>query len=313
MLEYLDSPAYRRLVADFQAFLSTPGAARCRSQPGCRRPIRCAMWPRGLIFTRYEAVRARISRSSRRCSLTTHHALRIDFKRLRTSWSSSVNPGPETPDLIKTTVAMQDLLGVLEDAYVAEGLIGGFGRAESQAQKRYAGGELADVEADPRSRQRAAEQTLVAGVSRAVGRDRRVGFRRALAWRLLRCGRLICSESLDPVQKLKRKEWESTAAAALSPAQGGQAAASRAGMPVIVLFEGWDVAGKGPCIAALTQALDPRGLQGLADPSGAGARAELPLALALLDETAAARGDRDPRPELDRRPLVNASRVALRG
>ena len=32
-------------------------------------------------------------------------------------------------------------------------------------------------------------------------------------------------------------------------------------MPVIVLFEGWDVAGKGPCIAALTQALDPRGFK----------------------------------------------------
>ena len=47
MLEYLDSPAYRRLVAGFQAFLRPPARARCRSKLACRRPIRCVTWSRG--------------------------------------------------------------------------------------------------------------------------------------------------------------------------------------------------------------------------------------------------------------------------
>jgi polyphosphate:AMP phosphotransferase len=38
-----------------------------------------------------------------------------------------------------------------------------------------------------------------------------------------------------------------------------QRAARRAGVPVIILFEGWDAAGKGTVINRLTQALDPRG------------------------------------------------------
>jgi CHAD domain-containing protein len=89
--------------------------------------------------------------------------------------------GPETPDLIKTTVAMQDLLGALQDAYVAEGLIGEFLAAQkAKRKKRYAGGELADVEAYLET-QRAAQQTLVQEFPalwvEIIGLD----FRRALA------------------------------------------------------------------------------------------------------------------------------------
>jgi polyphosphate kinase 2 (PPK2 family) len=68
-------------------------------------------------------------------------------------------------------------------------------------------------------------------------------------------------ESIDPSKKLKRKEWDERREPLYRRLKTLQAAASRAGMPVIVLFEGWDVAGKGPCIAALTQALDPRGFK----------------------------------------------------
>ena len=68
-------------------------------------------------------------------------------------------------------------------------------------------------------------------------------------------------ETLDPSKKLRRKEWDERHEPLYRRLKALQAVACRVGMPVIVLFEGWDVAGKGPCIAALTQALDPRGFK----------------------------------------------------
>ena len=40
-----------------------------------------------------------------------------------------------------------------------------------------------------------------------------------------------------------------------------QRAARVAGVPVVIVFEGWDAAGKGMLINRLTQALDPRGFK----------------------------------------------------
>ncbi len=181
MLEYLDSPAYRRLVADFQAFLTTPGAGALPVAAGVPAPYQVRHVAPRLIFTRYEAVRA-YEPILDGAPLTTYHALRIDFKRLRYELEFFREVlGPETPGLIKTTVAMQDLLGALQDAYVAEGLIGEFLAAQkAKRKKRYAGGELADVEAYLET-QRAAQQTLVQAFpalwAEIVGLD----FRRTLA------------------------------------------------------------------------------------------------------------------------------------
>jgi polyphosphate kinase 2 (PPK2 family) len=68
-------------------------------------------------------------------------------------------------------------------------------------------------------------------------------------------------ENIDPANRLKRKEWDERREPLYRRLKALQIGACRAGMPVIVIFEGWDVAGKGPCIAALTQALDPRGFK----------------------------------------------------
>jgi len=56
--------------------------------------------------------------------LTTYHMLRIDCKRLRYALEF-FRPvlGPDAPALIKQVTAMQDLLGELQDAHVAEALI----------------------------------------------------------------------------------------------------------------------------------------------------------------------------------------------
>jgi len=181
MLEYLDSPAYRRLVVEFQAFLTTPGAGALPVEAGAPTPYQVRHVAPRLIFTRYEAVRA-YEPILDGAPLTTYHALRIDFKRLRYELEFFREVlGPETPGLIKSTVAMQDLLGALQDAYVAEGLIAEFLAAQkAKRKKRYASGELAGVEAYLET-QRAVQQELVLGFpapwAEIVGPD----FRRTLA------------------------------------------------------------------------------------------------------------------------------------
>ena len=181
MIEYLDSPTYRRFVADFQAFLTTPGAGALPVEAGAPTPYQVRHVVPRLIFTRYEAVRA-YEPIIGGAPLTTYHALRIDFKRLRYALEFFREVlGPETPGLIRATVAMQDLLGALQDAYVAEGLISEFLAAQkAKRKKRYAGGELAEVEAYLES-QRATQQELVIGFpalwTEIVGPE----FRRTLA------------------------------------------------------------------------------------------------------------------------------------
>jgi CHAD domain-containing protein len=181
MLDYLDSPAYLRFVAEFQTFLTIPGTGARPIEAGAPTPYQVRHIVPRLIFTRYEAVRA-YEPILDGAPLTMYHALRIDFKRLRYALEFFREVlGPETPGLIKATVSMQDLLGALQDAYVAEGLIGEFLTAQkAKRKKRYAGGELADVEAYLEA-QRAAQQELVGGFpalwTEIVGPD----FRRALA------------------------------------------------------------------------------------------------------------------------------------
>ena len=68
---------------------------------------------------------------------------------------------------------------------------------------------------------------------------------------------------VDLSQRLKRKEYESLLAErqekflALRLRLGGQIG-GKLGPPLLILFEGWDAAGKGGCIRRLTAPLDPR-------------------------------------------------------
>jgi CHAD domain-containing protein len=181
MLEYLDSPAYRRFVDGFRAFLKAPGAGALPVEAGAPAPYQVRHVVPRLIFTRYEAVRA-YEPVIAGAPLTTYHALRIDFKRLRYALEFFREVlGPETPGLIKSTVAMQDLLGALQDAYVAEGLIGEFLSAQqAKRKKRYAAGELAGAEAYLEA-QRVAQQDLVLAFPPLWAEIVGPNFRRTLA------------------------------------------------------------------------------------------------------------------------------------
>lgn len=127
LLDYLDGPAYRQFVTEFQAFLSTPGAGAQTIPPGEPVPYQvCHVVPR-LIMERYEQVRAYEPVLRDGAPLPVYHMLRIDCKRLRYALEFfQAVLGPEAPGLIKQVTAMQDLLGALQDAHVAEALIRAF-------------------------------------------------------------------------------------------------------------------------------------------------------------------------------------------
>jgi AMP-polyphosphate phosphotransferase len=68
-------------------------------------------------------------------------------------------------------------------------------------------------------------------------------------------------EKVDLDKKLKRKEWKELRPELQRRLYDLKKAAYDAGMPAIVLFEGWDAAGKGTSIRLLTERLDPRGFK----------------------------------------------------
>ncbi len=182
LLDYLDGPAYRRFVTEFQAFLSTPGAGARTIPPGEPVPYQvCHVAPR-LIMERYEQVRAYEPVLKDGAPLTTYHMLRIDCKRLRYALEFFRTVlGPEAPELIKQVTAMQDLLGALQDAHVAEGLLQAFLTGQqARRDKMLAQASLTAVEnylAEQRARQQALLAQFPAPWQELVGAD----FRRALA------------------------------------------------------------------------------------------------------------------------------------
>ncbi len=133
MVKYLDSAAYRDFVVEFEQFLNTPGEGALEMPAGEPVPYLVRHVAPQLIYERYEAVRA-YDAVLPDAPLTTYHQLRIDFKRMRYAFEFFKEVlGPEAAGLIKQATAMQDWLGELQDAHVAEGLIGEF---LAQQQKR---------------------------------------------------------------------------------------------------------------------------------------------------------------------------------
>jgi len=66
-------------------------------------------------------------------------------------------------------------------------------------------------------------------------------------------------EIINLDQKLSQKEWKGRRSGYQQRLYDLQRAAFDAKLPTVVLFEGWDAAGKGPCVQTLTSRLDPRG------------------------------------------------------
>jgi CHAD domain-containing protein len=126
LLAYLDEKKYARFKERFEKFLATPGAGALPEPPGQPTPYRVRHVVAGLLFNRYEAVRAYES-SLPAAPLTTYHALRIECKRFRYALEFFRDIlGTEAGGVIKQVTGMQDLLGDLHDAVVSEGMVAEF-------------------------------------------------------------------------------------------------------------------------------------------------------------------------------------------
>ncbi len=68
-------------------------------------------------------------------------------------------------------------------------------------------------------------------------------------------------EKIDLNKKLSKKEYKAQLPKLQRSLYELQHAAWKSGVPSIILFEGWDAAGKGTTINTLTQRLDPRGFK----------------------------------------------------
>ena len=68
-------------------------------------------------------------------------------------------------------------------------------------------------------------------------------------------------EKIDLNKKLSKKAYKETLPKLQRRLYDLETAAWKAGVPSVILFEGWDAAGKGTTIATLTQRLDPRGFK----------------------------------------------------
>jgi AMP-polyphosphate phosphotransferase len=68
-------------------------------------------------------------------------------------------------------------------------------------------------------------------------------------------------EKIDLDKHMKRKEWKELQGPLQRRLYDLEKGAHDSGMPVIILFEGWDASGKGTTINMLTQRLDPRGFK----------------------------------------------------
>lgn len=60
-------------------------------------------------------------------------------------------------------------------------------------------------------------------------------------------------------QELSKDQWKARRSAYRQRLYDLEKAAFDAGMPTVIVFEGWDAAGKGTCVQTLTSRLDPRG------------------------------------------------------
>jgi CHAD domain-containing protein len=123
MLAYLDSDRYRRFKDAFASFLTTPCAGALPVHKDEPIPYQVRHVAPRLLHTFYENVRA-YEPVLPDAPLATYHQLRIACKKLRYGLEFFHDIlGPHSPALVKRVTTMQDLLGELHDAMVAESLI----------------------------------------------------------------------------------------------------------------------------------------------------------------------------------------------
>jgi CHAD domain-containing protein len=147
LLDLLASPAYDQFIADYRAFVETPGAGSAAGSAD-----RVGDVAAGRTWRAFERLRAH-DQIVPFADVVALHALRIDGKRLRYTLEFLREILPVTADrLVADIVALQDHVGLLNDAQIAADstrawLVGG-SAGLSPAQRQAAAGYLRSCEAD---------------------------------------------------------------------------------------------------------------------------------------------------------------------
>ncbi len=126
LLAYLDSAKYRDFVEAFRLFLETPEAGLRKVDDFPPRPVRVSHAVPRLIYARWGRVQA-FDPLLQDASIAVLHALRIECKRLRYTLEFFREVlGAEVKKVIAEVVRLQDHLGDLHDADVANALLSEF-------------------------------------------------------------------------------------------------------------------------------------------------------------------------------------------
>lgn len=175
LMAYLDSRRYRDFVDDYLDFVETPGAGERPPLPGEPDLVRDTAGSRILAaFERVRAYQAAIAWAD----MTTLHALRIEGKRLRYTLEFFAEVLPASAgSLIRTVTAMQDHLGLMNDAHVAAGLARTWLRANATRVSATSAEAVGLYLAASEDEERRLRRSFMPIWRRITGR----GFRRALA------------------------------------------------------------------------------------------------------------------------------------
>ncbi len=144
LVDYFDSPRYRRLVEKLGDFLATPGAG-VASQRAAPAPYQVRHVLSSTVWARYETVRA-YEAILPAAVATDLHALRIECKYLRYTLEFFQEVlGEGAAALIRQVIAVQDHLGEIQDADVASRLLAEY-LSKAFKEQATASGELADLD-----------------------------------------------------------------------------------------------------------------------------------------------------------------------
>jgi CHAD domain-containing protein len=134
MISHLQDAKYRDFVRDFRHFLTTPGEGSRKAKDFPPKPYQVRHVAPRLIYTRWEHVQA-FDPILERAPVSVLHALRIDCKRLRYTLEFFREVlGREVQDVITHVICLQDHLGDLNDADVANNILSDFLFSRSGAQ-----------------------------------------------------------------------------------------------------------------------------------------------------------------------------------
>jgi CHAD domain-containing protein len=134
--EYLESSLYRSFVDEMAEFVSIPGLGSADLELARFYPVHARHAAPGLIYTAYQGIRA-YETEVPCASLEILHQLRLVAKRLRyTIEFFKEILGDEAGEVITTVVELQDHLGALNDAVIAQGLLRKYMRQEAKRVRK---------------------------------------------------------------------------------------------------------------------------------------------------------------------------------